>query len=70
MLPTMEELQTRNQNAQEDLERIKVAHDSFLKEWEEIVATKAHLLKELHRYVDVEKLSAVTTYITQLKNNT
>ncbi len=69
-LPTAEELKQRNQKAQEDLERFKVAHDTFFKEWDDIVNKKGHLLKDLHHYIDAEKLSAVTHYITQLKNNT
>ena len=65
-LPTIEEINERQNTAQERLARLKSAHDNFVAEWDRVMREERDLLKEAHALVDKAKLSHMLNVINKL----
>lgn len=56
-IPTAKQLAARHKTAREKLGQIKVAHDSFLRQWEAMMNEERKLLQELERMANAQNIS-------------
>ena len=66
-LPSQNEIEIRQNQAQTQLANLKKAHDDFVSQWEKIFNEQQHLMKDLHRYVDTTKIEHMLSVIKNIQ---
>ncbi len=64
-LPSQTQLTDRQKKAEETLSQLKDSYNNFISFWEKFQNEERALIKDLHKYLDKEKLESVLKHIEQ-----